>query len=235
MSKLQACRATPRCVPGMQSHSAAKIIRELSRHRCVISTNALFCLLFFESRRHFMKNAYLCIRFGEKLAPSPHQSTSGRVAEWLGRGLQNLVRRFESALDLKKKGRSRTVNGLFLFEGFIFWACPPAPFTCCPGRCHCSRGRGSRRPLLCPPCSCWPGAPLTRVGHTAPTAHAGKTLLSLHNKVSRVAYISSQQKAAFEAGNPGVERQQQQHYAGGNTNAQVNRRNVANGKRVDAA
>ncbi len=26
----------------------------------------------------------------------------GRVAEWLGRGLQNLVQRFESALDLKK-------------------------------------------------------------------------------------------------------------------------------------
>ncbi len=25
----------------------------------------------------------------------------GRVAEWLGRGLQNLVRRFESAPDLK--------------------------------------------------------------------------------------------------------------------------------------
>ena len=27
----------------------------------------------------------------------------GRVAEWLGRGLQNLVQRFESALDLKLK------------------------------------------------------------------------------------------------------------------------------------
>ncbi len=26
----------------------------------------------------------------------------GRVAEWLGRGLQNLVRRFESAPDLSK-------------------------------------------------------------------------------------------------------------------------------------
>ena len=27
----------------------------------------------------------------------------GRVAEWLGRGLQNLLQRFESALDLHKK------------------------------------------------------------------------------------------------------------------------------------
>ncbi len=27
----------------------------------------------------------------------------GPVAEWLGRGLQNLVQRFESARDLKKK------------------------------------------------------------------------------------------------------------------------------------
>ncbi len=150
MSKLQACRATPRCVPGMQSHSAAKIIRELSRHRCVISTNALFCLLFFESRRHFMKNAYLCIRFGEKLAPSPHQSTSGRVAEWLGRALQKLVRRFESALDLKKKGRSRIVNGLFLFEGFIFWACPPAPFTLCPCKSGMLKGPGVASSALMP-------------------------------------------------------------------------------------
>jgi hypothetical protein len=30
----------------------------------------------------------------------------GRVAEWLGRGLQNLVQRFESALDLKIKAPS---------------------------------------------------------------------------------------------------------------------------------
>lgn len=144
MSKLQACRATPRCVPGMQSHSAAKIIRELSRHRCVISTNALFCLLFFQSRRHFMKNAYLCIRFGEKLAPSPHQSTSGRVAEWLGRGLQNLVRRFESALDLKKKGRSRTVNGPFLFEAVCFLGVPPGPFGLMPLQERDAQGAGGR-------------------------------------------------------------------------------------------
>ncbi len=35
----------------------------------------------------------------------------GRVAEWLGRGLQNLVRRFESAPDLRKAG---IFAGLFL-------------------------------------------------------------------------------------------------------------------------
>ena len=34
------------------------------------------------------QNCYLCI------------PESGSVAEWLGRGLQNLVRRFESARDL---------------------------------------------------------------------------------------------------------------------------------------
>jgi hypothetical protein len=30
-------------------------------------------------------------------------SFKGRLAEWLGRGLQNLSRRFESAIDLFKK------------------------------------------------------------------------------------------------------------------------------------
>ena len=36
-------------------------------------------------------NDYICIPF-----------KNGRVAEWLGRALQKLVQRFESALDLRK-------------------------------------------------------------------------------------------------------------------------------------
>ena len=32
----------------------------------------------------------------------------GRVAEWLGRGLQNLVQRFESARDLLLRGLKKT-------------------------------------------------------------------------------------------------------------------------------
>ena len=32
---------------------------------------------------------------------------NGRVAEWLGRALQKLVQRFESALDLKKEHSDR--------------------------------------------------------------------------------------------------------------------------------
>ena len=34
----------------------------------------------------------------------------GRVAEWLGRGLQNLLQRFESAPDLKKKIKFKTMG-----------------------------------------------------------------------------------------------------------------------------
>ncbi len=38
---------------------------------------------------------------------------NGLVAEWLGRGLQNLVQRFESARDLQKEERS--LPGVFFF------------------------------------------------------------------------------------------------------------------------
>ena len=37
----------------------------------------------------------------------------GRVAEWLGRGLQNLLQRFESALDLNKKAFA-TADAFFM-------------------------------------------------------------------------------------------------------------------------
>ncbi len=39
----------------------------------------------------------------------------GRVAEWLGRGLQNLVQRFESARDLQ----NCIPDGQFLSSGFF--------------------------------------------------------------------------------------------------------------------
>ena len=39
-----------------------------------------------------------------------HSFTIGRVAEWLGRGLQNLLQRFESAPDLKKKNKLKTMG-----------------------------------------------------------------------------------------------------------------------------
>lgn len=41
----------------------------------------------------------------------------GQVAEWLGRGLQNLLQRFESALDLREaqKPHSCKGNGVFAF------------------------------------------------------------------------------------------------------------------------
>ena len=41
----------------------------------------------------------------------------GQVAEWLGRGLQNLLQRFESALDLNnpEKPHSCKGNGVFAF------------------------------------------------------------------------------------------------------------------------
>jgi hypothetical protein len=38
---------------------------------------------------------------------------NGRVAEWLGRGLQNLARRFESARDLKTKKPFSNEKGFF--------------------------------------------------------------------------------------------------------------------------
>jgi hypothetical protein len=39
---------------------------------------------------------------------------NGRVAEWLGRGLQNLARRFESARDLKTKKPFSNEKGFLL-------------------------------------------------------------------------------------------------------------------------
>ena len=43
----------------------------------------------------------------------------GRVAEWLGRGLQNLLQRFESALDLNKKASANT-DAFFDLRQFVF-------------------------------------------------------------------------------------------------------------------
>ena len=39
-----------------------------------------------------------------------HSFTKGRVAEWLGRGLQNLLQRVESAPDLIKKIKFKTMG-----------------------------------------------------------------------------------------------------------------------------
>ena len=47
----------------------------------------------------------------------------GRVAEWLGRGLQNLVQRFESARDLSKS--------TYESEYFFFALCAPGPTLSC--------------------------------------------------------------------------------------------------------
>ena len=40
----------------------------------------------------------------------------GRVAEWLGRGLQNLVQRFESARDLKVNHKPPQSGGFFVLK-----------------------------------------------------------------------------------------------------------------------
>ena len=50
----------------------------------------------------------------------------GRMAEWLGRGLQNLVQRFESASDL-----TATRNGSVFFANSYRWL-PPACFSAPP-------------------------------------------------------------------------------------------------------
>ncbi len=44
----------------------------------------------------------------------PQYYEQGRLAEWLGRGLQNLVQRFESAIDLKTVKPFHVVEGLFV-------------------------------------------------------------------------------------------------------------------------
>ena len=45
--------------------------------------------------------------------PAFKQRFYGLLAEWLGKGLQNLVRRFESARDLQKKSHSDLSGWLF--------------------------------------------------------------------------------------------------------------------------
>jgi hypothetical protein len=50
--------------------------------------------------------------FLPKFAPVQKQ---GRVAEWLGRGLQNLVQRFESARDLKAIASRHESVGFFIW------------------------------------------------------------------------------------------------------------------------
>ena len=44
----------------------------------------------------------------------------GLMAEWLGRGLQNLVQRFESASDLQKDALQYTVTHLFIFYTLLY-------------------------------------------------------------------------------------------------------------------
>ena len=52
----------------------------------------------------------------------------GRVAEWLGRGLQNLVRRFESARDLRIKLLSCTLSAIREFFIVYFSGTFPASY-----------------------------------------------------------------------------------------------------------
>jgi len=56
-----------------------------------------------------------------------HSENNGRVAEWLGRGLQNLVQRFESARDLSEKHLRKWV--LFSLTAFL----PLGTFLFCSG------------------------------------------------------------------------------------------------------
>ena len=44
-----------------------------------------------------------------------HSQTKGTLAEWLGNGLQNRVRRFESARYLKQKSGQIQMTVLFLY------------------------------------------------------------------------------------------------------------------------
>ena len=51
------------------------------------------------------------------LQSAKNTAADGWVAEWLGRGLQNLVRRFESAPNLKAlHSLFATAKGLFAFQ-----------------------------------------------------------------------------------------------------------------------
>lgn len=45
------------------------------------------------------------LRIREKTLSLPCNLQPGRLAEWLGRGLQNLVQQFESATDLNSRSR----------------------------------------------------------------------------------------------------------------------------------
>ncbi len=66
--------------------------------QCNFKINQWFLPWLFQ----FIKNNYLCISF------------LGPVAEWLGRGLQNLVHQFKSGRDLKKSP-SRS-EGIFILK-----------------------------------------------------------------------------------------------------------------------
>ena len=48
-----------------------------------------------------------------------NRSNNGLMAEWLGRGLQNLVQRFESASDLKKPFYTAVWKGFSFFTPFF--------------------------------------------------------------------------------------------------------------------
>lgn len=45
---------------------------------------------------------------------------NGLVAEWLGRGLQNLVQRFESARDLQMKRLSKKAVSFFMLQNLLW-------------------------------------------------------------------------------------------------------------------
>ena len=57
-------------------------------------------ILLFISSRALGLAPQACV-YGRNLVTLQAQTTQGSLAEWLGTGLQNRLRRFESARDLK--------------------------------------------------------------------------------------------------------------------------------------
>ena len=60
---------------------------------------------------------FVCIR---KVVSLRSQNKQGSLAEWLGTGLQNRLRRFESARNLKRSSKlvdNKQFRGFFIFRG----------------------------------------------------------------------------------------------------------------------
>ena len=71
-----------------------------------------FCVCWIEKRIKFTKIPFMVWLFEKNDIPL-HSQTKGTLAEWLGNGLQNRVRRFESARYLTRRGVSHDTPRLF--------------------------------------------------------------------------------------------------------------------------